>query len=294
MKKLDARRNQVSLNAVRVFAAVVRYNSLKEAADELCVSPSAVSHQIKSLEQNLNVQLFTRAHNSIALTHHGQQFFQEVQPALLAIDHAVNRLIQHADHLVIKVGLSLAVRWLIPKLEEFKTKFPQVKVRVETTHQSAFELTAGVDIALVYRPNHAQNSTGKLVLDEACLPLVSPSLLEKYQSGQTPQYHHIPAVSSNSTDWDWRQWEQVNNLLPDSINITDRFDTDDAAIHAAASGMGMVLSSEFMAKKELEMGYLVKLPMCKPLTIGGYWLISSNYPNTASRQFESWIFKKFS
>ncbi len=291
MKKIDAGYNHVSLNSLRVFEAVVRHGSLKQAADEICVSPSAVSHQIKSLEQSLHVQLFKRAHNSITLTRQGRQFFQEIQPALASIDHAVNRLTQRSNHLVIRVGLSLAMRWLIPKLEEFKTKFPKVRVRVETTHESGFDLTPGIDIALVYRPDHVKNLDGKLILKETCQPLISPLLLQKYQHNNILEYHRIPAVSSNSTDWDWQLWEQANNLPQGSINIVDRFDTDDAAIHAAASGMGMVLSSEFMAQKELSMGSLVKLPMCKPLILGGYWLISANYPTAASRQFESWIFK---
>lgn len=278
--------SKLSLNAIRVFATVVRHRSLKLAATSLSVTPGAVSHQIKMLEQRLGIQLFHRTNNTIVPTDAAMNFYDDVQPAISAIESAANALLVEANNLVLRINVSLGVRWLIPKLEAFKQKHPEVRITLETSHYSVIDLTPGIDIAISYFKTGTQPPAGQKFLDEYCQPLISPTLLSNLHN---PDLFQIPIVSSTTDNWDWAMWLEAIGRSSEILNFTANFDTDDASIHAAVAGMGMVMTSSLMARNELQAGTLIPLPETSEIHAGSYWIISAQRSKPLTERFTAWL-----
>lgn len=281
-----------SLNAVSVFAVAARLGSLKAAGLELSVTAGAVSHQIKILEESLGALLFERSNNSIELTGVGQAFYASIEPALTAIDAAVKEIHADAQHLTLRVPGSLAVRWLIPKLDAFKQRHPKARISLETSYHPDTVLSAGIDIAIAYRQHDVIDPTGQLLLKDYCQPLAKPELLKKYSYQSIADLKHIPILGSTTDNWDWSLWAEQLELDKASVRITDHFDTDDAVVHAALIGMGVTLMSSFLIRRERDLGMLVPLPDTKPIQLGAYYVLSSQKSNALKTEFERWLFEQ--
>lgn len=311
----------VSLNAVRVFEVAARNGSLKSAAGELSVTPGAVSHQIKSLEAGLGVVLFERRNNAVILTDAGRQFLDDVSTPLRTIARAADALQRSANEVVVRLSVSLAVRWLIPRLESFKTRHPLIRIRLETTHNAEVPLSPDVDLAITYRRSAARRAeaalesrgrqgAAELLMSEDCRPVLSPALLAKSGYRQLADIASIPVLSATQDDWDWALWsrcleagESIGPVAepkpgsrgitePADIQVVDRFDTDDAAIHGAVAGMGMVLMPPVMTLREIEAGSLVELPGAPSAVLGAYELLTTARPRPVVEKFRRWLLKQ--
>src|SRR5882724_7178600 len=135
---------RLPLNGVRAFETAARLRSLKAAAAELGVTPSAISHQVKQLEEAIGTRLFLRRNNGIDLTADGQRFYEAVGPALAAIARAGQAIRRDTQEVVLKVSTSLALRWLIPKLHEFRRANPRISVKMETAPPPILTLMRGL------------------------------------------------------------------------------------------------------------------------------------------------------
>lgn len=314
----------ISLNAVRVFEVAARNGSLKAAAEELSVTPGAVSHQIKSLEAGLCVVLFERRNNAVILTDAGRQFLDDISIPLRTIGRAADALQRSANEVVVRLSVSLAVRWLIPRLESFKTRHPLIRIRLETTHHAEVPLSPDVDLAITYRRSSVrqgeallefQESRGRqdaaeLLMSERCRPVLSPALLAKSGYRQLADIASIPVLSATQDDWDWALWSRRleaggsigpapepkpgsrDTAEPAGIRVVDRFDTDDAAIHGAVAGMGMVLMPPVMTLREIEAGSLVELPGAPSAVLGAYELLTTARPRPVVEKFRRWLLKQ--
>jgi len=281
--------NRLSLNSVRVFEAAARHGSHKLAAEELSVTPSAVSHQIKSLEDALGVALFTRKNNAIVLTETGRRFHADVAPGLAIIKKSAQALQRDANELVVRSGVSFAVRWLIPALEKFERHLPDSRIRVETTHNSNIELTPNIDLAIIYARSGDAQTSGERLIGDASRPVLSPSLLSDISFGGLQDVGNIAAICCSVDNWDWRRWAAVAQVKVEDINFGHEFDTDDAAIHGAVAGMGMVLAPPIMTEREIAANSLVELPYAPPVEMGTYRLLSAPHARPLVNRFRTWL-----
>ncbi|WP_282610349.1 LysR family transcriptional regulator [Pelagibius sp. Alg239-R121] len=307
---------QISLNAARVFEVAARNGSLKLAALELSVTPSAVSHQIKSLEEGLGVVLFERRNNAVLLSDAGRQFLDDIAPAIGTIERAAEALRRSASEVVVRAAMSLAVRWLIPRLESFKKRHPHIQIRLETTHLSQSPLSPGVDLAINYgrketKPSGRRekaagapgNRAGKpvVLMKDVSRPVLSPSLLAKSGYRSLSDIASIPVLSATEDDWDWLRWSQLAGTQPPipvgaalndaagHIRVVDRFDTDDAAIHGAVAGIGMILMPPVMTLREIQAGSLVELPDAPAAELGDFHLLTTLRPRSVVEKFRTWL-----
>ena len=301
----------LSLNAVRVFEVAARNGSLKLAGAELSVTPSAVSHQIKSLEEALGVVLFERRNNAIVISEAGRQFLEDVAPALANIERAAQALRRSASEVVVRASVSLAVRWLIPRLEDFKKRYPRIRIRLETTRDPKVLLSPDVDLAIAYHrtsdpaKNAATSTTmqehaGLCLMRDVSRPVLAPALLANSRYRNLADISSIPVLSATEDDWDWRAWSrsaEVRDFLGrhsaepafESIRVVDRFDTDDAAIHGAVAGIGMILMPPVMTQKEIEAGSLVELPGAPAVLLGAFHLTVTPRPRPVVEKFRKWL-----
>ncbi|WP_286193794.1 LysR family transcriptional regulator [Tropicibacter sp. R16_0] len=278
---------QVSLNAVRVFALTARHMSVTKAAAALNVSPGAVSHQIKALEGALGVQLFSRSNNALSLTPDGARFADGIQPGLDILDQSIQSVTRGANELNLNVSLTLAMRWLVPRLERFKARHPRARIRIETHSGDVPPDSASADITICYCRGMPDEKADVLMLD-CSQPLVSPTLLERLGS----DISGIPALQCARDNWDWHDWQAAAGLADRQLSFDARFDLDDAAVRAAVAGMGMVLSPSFMAQDDLDTGRLVPLPGVPAVPLGHYRIQLGPRDTGLRKQFCDWLRKE--
>jgi len=272
-----------SLNTLRAFEAAARLGGLTQAGVELSVTPSAVSHQVAQLERDLGVRLFERSHNRATLTPAGARFAQRIGPALAALRSAVAETGRAGQTVTLKAGVSVALRLLIPRLESFRARHPDIAVRVETTHTPSFALGPETDIALSYvRAPDGPDAA----LPDVVQPLAAPGLLERAGGGDIAA---LPLLQSAEANWDWHAWAAARGVDPSALRFTDQFDSDDAVILAATAGMGVGLVSLSMARRELTLGLLAPLADEPAVTIGHYALLTNPLISSSGRKLAAWL-----
>lgn len=277
----------ISLNALRVFLVASRHLSIRKAADELTVTPGAVSHQIKSLEQALNVNLFERSNNTITLTEAGKQLVQKSTPGLQILHNAIDGVISGDNKLRVRASMSFAVRWLIPKLYLFKSKHPDIVVEVETFFNTD-DLSAGnADVTIGYSRYDARTDDGSVLFEDTCRPFLAPKLLNELTD--VTDIASIPALRCTKGNWDWRLWLLEMGVPDVKLNFAERFDIDDAALRAACDAMGMVLASEVLIEQEIQNGRLLPLPDSAQIMAGCYTIKVAAIESAAIRKFVRWL-----
>ena len=281
--------NRISLNAVRIFNAVASTGSISQAAEVLNVTPGAVSHQIKNLEDALGVSLFVRLNNSINLNAVGSNFYDDTKAGVQIIEQAIDDLDRDANEISLLVALSFAVRWLIPALEDFKQQFPSTKVKVETFNHQVFTDNMDADMGIVYKRVMSEVDHESILLRDFCRPVISPNLLSELGFKSKQDISTIPAISCTNDNWDWHYWEEKTDFKHGTINFAHKFDSDDAAIHAAVAGLGMVLATPLSIRKELKIGNLVELPLFDPVLTGYYCVVPGRRKTAMIEQFKTWL-----
>lgn len=270
---------RISLNAVRTFVTVADCGSLKLAASRLGVTPGAVSHQVRGLEEAMGVQLFRRANNSITLTGTGEQLFRQSVQGLRGIERAIRTAMDGNSEIVVRVPVTLATHWLIPGLEAFRSRHPDIRVRIETTKVIGMDHAGDVDVVIAYHPAGTFPSHAGILLEDRCRPYLSPSLLAKVKNAH--ELENIPALQTGNANWDWRLWLEACGRSSTTLTYAGHFDLDDAALRAAIAGMGMVLAPEFIVWDDLSAGRLCPLPEAEEVLLGAYTV---HRPGPASRQ----------
>ncbi|MVA22041.1 LysR family transcriptional regulator [Agrobacterium vitis] len=279
---------RVSLNAVRVFAIVARTGSLTAAGSELGVTPGAVSHQLKKLEDELGVSFFLRGNNSVSLTAAGEQFYQEVAPAIGLIERSADALYRNETEISVQASTSLAVRWLIPSLDRFRTLCPEVRVRVETGSAPGFPSVSVSDVSIRYFRTGETADGWKLLERDLSRPVVSPNLLAKSSGGREKAVQDLPALQCAAGNWDWKLWCEALDISLTELSFAHEFDTDDAALHACVAGLGVVLAPPILTAREIRSGALVILPRYEPVEIGAY-RYQRRAESKVVRQFCRWL-----
>jgi len=281
--------NRTSLNAVRVFATAARHESLSLAAEDLFVTPGAVSRQIKNLETELGIALFRRSNNAIALTRAGRALYSDVAPAIAMIDRSVQALRRDANEIVLRVSTTFAVRRLIPALDRFRRLYPDARVRIETDIDIDVPLGPHADAAICYRRPSNPNREGELLISDRSIPVLAPSLLARSGYQSRADVTSIPALQCTADNWDWMYWAEQTGVDFKSLRFENAFDNDDAALHAAAAGLGMVLSPVFMIREALASGALVALSDFPPVAFGRYHFVTTANERGIVRKLRAWL-----
>lgn len=273
----------ISLNAIRVFATVARTHGITRAAAELGVTPSAVSHQIRTLEDRLGVPLLDRSGNRFQLSAEGQLLFQRAQPGLGILNSATRDIVRSAQEMTVTVATSLATRWLIPRLDEFRGRHPSARIRIET--HSGPGNPQPTDVSITYHRGDPMEDAEVLLWDFS-LPLIAPQLL-KHVKDPTNLFE-IPALQCTASNWDWDAYLAAIGASGVALNYAAQFDLDDSALRAAVAGMGMVLSPVFMASGEIAEGRLCPLPHATAVPLGCY-ILQVNRDTGLTNNFCNWL-----
>jgi LysR family transcriptional regulator, glycine cleavage system transcriptional activator len=255
---------------MRTFEAVARNLSFTQAADELALTQSAVSHQIRALEDHLGTRLFRRLHRGIELTIDGRAFLEGTRAGLDSILLASERIRNQHRVGVLTVGVpaAFAIWWLVPRLGRFAALHPEIEIRIATIDGREPDLWRdGIDVAVVKRPAKAaaHHKTEMPLLREIVFPVCSPSLLNGEASSlrNPSELKRLPliefeAAESEDREFGWSTWLNRFGLngVPEPRRL--RFSNFGVALSAAVDGLGVALGRSPMADAELAAGRLVR------------------------------------
>ena len=254
------------LNSLRVFEAVARHLSITRAADELSVTPAAVSHQVKTLEDHLGVSLFHRVNRNLLLTDAGQACLPGIREGFERLSAAIQEIdnLGEAGILSVSVAPSFAAKWLVPRLDSFATQHPDIDVRVSASMQLMDFERDNVDLAIRYGAGRYPNLEVERLLKEEVFPVCSPKLLESDEPLSSPEaLRHHTLLHDDSPEDDiscptWPMWLKAAGMKDVDGSRGPRFNQSSLVIEAAVLGRGVAMAKAHLAAADLAEGRLVK------------------------------------
>ena len=253
------------LNALRAFEAAGRHLSFVKAAEELHVTPGAVSHQVKALEDYLGVQLFRRLPQRVLLTDAGQTFLTDLGDCFGRFDRAVERVLESDDRgpLAVSVAPAFAAKWLGPRLHLFNVAHPEIDLRISASLRTVDFQRDSFDAAIRLGRGDYPGLTSVKLFDESVTPMCSPRLLEGDHPIRTPDdlRHHV-LLHDDSLDFDataphWRDWLDAAGVSKIDPTRGPHFSHPDHSMQAAIDGAGVVLGWCSLASPDLQAGRVV-------------------------------------
>ena len=262
------------LSALRALAAAARTGSLTRAADELGVTPGAVGHQLRQLEDRLGVKLVRREGNGIVLTRIAEAALPDIDRGFDALASGLRRLRfeRRADTFTIAADPSFASLWLAPRLANVRAALGRLDVRVVVSIALDAMLEEGVDLAISYRNSSARDLASVDLFTERVVPACAPALIGN-RSDTAAAVDRLPLLHIDQTMGDdvyptWANWFAAAGRQRKNIDHGPRFPLTVLAAQAAISGMGVLLASELVLRQLLDSGQLVEIARDVPsLTI---------------------------
>ncbi|QKJ88663.1 LysR family transcriptional regulator [Paramixta manurensis] len=284
------------LGALRAFHMVAGSLSFKHAAEQLNVSATAVSHQIRLLESTLNCRVFERNARGVSLTETGNILYAGTKQAFTALEETMAQINhrQQSPALTITTTSNFLTNWLIPRLADFKTQFPAIDLRLHTSVERVDLTQRTVNIAIRYRETEEAGLHNTLLFEDRFLVVASPALGLTQPSDllDVPLFHvenrHVPAESP-----DWANWKK--RYGPDRLDVNKgvRFSDETHALQAAVAGQGVVIASELLAGDLLRRGMLIT-PFDAPLPGARYLFLTleDSAQRADVRQLREWILQQ--
>jgi LysR family glycine cleavage system transcriptional activator len=290
---------RTSIKAIQAFEAAARLGSFALAADELAVTPSAVSHQVRLLEEQIGVLLFHRVHRSVILTDVGREYAAEVIAAFAKLEAATLAAASASGTsaaLTIHSTPSIATQWLMKRLPLYGEQHSEIDLRLQSS-VNRIDLGQGiVDIDIRYNPGPPP--AGAVLTpfpDDVIVPMCSPRLasgLKPIRTVEDLAAHTL--IHGEINILGWRDWSRRNRRARLDLDRGPRFDRSFMAIRAAVDGLGVCLDSMLLAEQELRSGQLVVVLPETAMTVRGHGFISLRSKANAPKvgEFRAWLFKE--
>lgn len=286
MAHLPSRR-LLPLNALKAFEAAGRHLNFTAAAEELSVTLSAISHQIRQLEELLGVPLFHRTKKGLVLSTEGQLILPDVQEGFDHLASALSKLEARRGEGILTVSMlsTFAMRWFIPRLPRFEAQYPDIEVRITTSLRPADLEREGIDCAIRHGDGEWPGLTATRLFSESLVPVAHPKFAKDKSSLRKPSDLKGQKLlhSQNRRD-DWRIWLNAVGEKGIDYNAGPVFETRSYAIQAAVQGMGIAVMDPELVAEEIAGGRLVTLFDGTPLPLtNGYWFVCLKHMADAPR-----------
>jgi len=304
----------LSLNALRAFESVARHGSFKAAAEELFVTPAAISQQIKSLEDNLGVKLFHRQSRSITLTKNAQRGIAKASEGFNNLTEAIQLIKAENDNTTLTVwsSPSFASKWLVPRLAEFTRANPGIDLEIsaerslidtgENNEKGSIQLDMfkreEVDIAIRFGQGVYDNCTVDKLFEVSAIPLCSPELLKGKHALTTPDDLRHQTLLHDATPYEgrpsWSVWLEAAGVENIDAEHGITFNSVNLALAAAAEGQGVVFTLEALAQDDIEAGRLVApFDLSLPMSFAYYMITLEEFAEKPKvKRFRDWLLTK--
>lgn len=265
-----------SLNALRAFVVAGRHLNLNAAARELHVTPSALSHQIRALEESLDIRLFERTRQGLALTRAGQTILPGITAAFEQLADTMGQLERTTDRQTLTISMlsTFAMRWFIPRLARFQQLQPEINVRISTSVNPVNFEREDMDCAIRFGAGHWPGLSATRLFTEQLAPVCSPALAtpERPLNSAADLAAHTLLHSRLRPD-DWRIWLSAAGVADLKPTHEQVYETRNFAIQAAVDGLGVAIIDPSLAAGDIRAGRLVQ-PFTRILTgENAYYLV---------------------
>ncbi len=285
------------LNAIKMFEAAARNESFVAAADELSVTASAVSHQIKILEEYLGVILFRRNKRKVQLTPQGEQYLVSIRYALDEIDVATQRLRSNpeTDVVTISVAPNFLTRWLMPRMQRFQKKFPEIELQISASTGLIDFNRSNIDMAVYFGDGGWHDIDVHFLRDVLLVPVCSPALITEGKPLAKPEdlrKHTLIHVSRRLDEW--QQWLQLSGVEWAGFGHGLRLSSSQLATAAAQEGLGVALADSTLSSREIAEGKLI-MPFDAMLdTQKSFYLVhqKNRLLTHGMRVFKEWVIEE--
>lgn len=284
------------LNALRAFEAVARHLSITGAAEELGVTPGAVSQSVKALEDYLGRPLLNRTPRGLVLTEAAEAALPALIEGFDRLQEGAKRLAgpERGGRLMISVAPSFAAKWLAPRLVDFSERYPDMDVQIQASMGLANFEAEGVDLAIRYGAGKWHGLEAKLLMHEEVTPVCAPKIAEDIS---TPQdiakftlIHDDSSLNDESCP-DWAMWLKAAGVTNMDSSRGPRFNQSSLALEAAISGRGLVLAKRALAQSDIDTGRLAApFAMSTPIEFA-YYLVHppGRARSRPARAFITWV-----
>jgi LysR family transcriptional regulator, glycine cleavage system transcriptional activator len=293
------------LRSLRAFAASARHLSFSKAAEEIGVTPAAISHQIKEIEDQLRVSLFIRNSRTMTLTREGEILAIAAQESLETLSRAVKRVkrLENRNQIKVSSSPSLAAKWLVPRLDDFLGLVPGADVRLDVSSMLVDFERDDIDIAIRFGEGKYPGMDSVLLFQDTVFPVCSPSIITKETPLSQPRdllkhkLIHLDYDLQSSAPWpNWKMWMAAAGIKDFDERAGLHFRQTSLTVQAAIDGMGVALGDSNLVADDLAAGRLVKpfeLALSTPPQFAYYIITPRNAPpNPLVGLFRDWCLKE--
>jgi len=282
---------------LRVFCVAARNRSFKLAADELCLTPSAVSHQMKELEAALGVELFVRRSRALDLTAAAVTLLEEIEPLLAALDRSLAQVARRGQRRTLRILLPpfFASELFIPRLTGFCAQHREIDIQIDTRDPRPSLHPATADVSILLADSEPQGLQAaplfSLSLTAACAPEHAPAVARL----RSAVLREMPLIVHKPRPYAWASWaEQVGLEAPEPKNVIE-LDTMYAVVRAAERGVGVALVPSRLCDAWFRSGSLVSIFATEFITADTYFLVSRRQDSARPeiRALTDWALSQF-
>lgn len=290
--------SRLPLKAIVYFEAVARHRALTRASEELSVSSSAISQQIKLLENALGIALFRRVKRKLVLTEDGERLFKATSEALSIIQRSERQISRRARRrpLLVRVAPTFAALWLTKRLPDFIRDNPEIDIRIDATSELTDFEKEQVDIEIRYGRETIDRQASQLLVEDTVLPLCNQEVYRNFAYRDPAEVlGSIRWILSMKSDVSWERWMVENGLNVENAERLLQFDRSGMSIYMAQQGLGVALESTTLAHEAILDGSLRPLfPLLKPVRNASYWMIcpSHHLSRRPVHEFRSWLLEE--
>ncbi|WP_222182973.1 LysR substrate-binding domain-containing protein [Geminicoccus harenae] len=263
----------ISLKAVQAFAAIVRHGSVAQAAAELGVTGSALSHLLRDLEARLGVPLFDRVGRGLVPTEDGRRLADAVVPAFARIDQALSDFTRRRVELRISTLSTFATAWLIPRLERFQSKHPDIELLVATSTRNVDFDREAFDCAIRYGQGDWPNLQMQKLYDDGLVPVASPELVARTGLETPADLASARLLHARARRGDWDVWLAAAGVGGVDTSSGPVFETRAQVVQAAIGRLGVMVIDPWLVADEIRQGHLT-MPFGPVVPLpAAYWLV---------------------
>jgi len=284
------------LNALRVFESAARHESFASAAKELFISASAVSHQVKLLEDYLGSALFSRNRRKVMLTPVGERYYRSVRQSLNELEVATQHLISsdESDMVTLSVAPNFLVRWLMPRMQYFQEKYPDVELQISASMGLVDFNNNNVDMAIYFGHGDWHDIDMHFLTHVHLVPMCSQKLLNRKPLNDPEDLRNHTLIHVSKRMYEWPEWFELANVEYKGLKKGLKLSNGQLATAAAQEGLGVALANSTLSSNELKQGKLV-MPFDIFLnTQKSYYLVSQKGKplNYGMKVFKDWLMEE--
>lgn len=266
---------KISLRGLRTFCVAAEHQSFRTASDLLFITPSAVSHQIKSLEQELGEQLFDRNSRELSLTETGRSFYEDISPLIDQLNTIATTYKKGGRRSAVRISVQpfFASEFFVPRLSEFTAKHPEIDIQVGTSDETAEKHPPDADLSIRLFKSPPSDMPSNLLFPLRMVPAGSPQFKKDMVVKNKKILSEFPLVVHETRPKAWKRWAKTSGVkLPENSKVT-RLDSMIAVVRAAERGIGAALVPVPIADLWFKQGSIVRLFRQELVADVSYYLV---------------------